>query len=138
MAWWRISTKEKKLCESRSTWTKDNFQITKITGFRWGTFNLETDNDQEPELDLDNPDGIELLNIESQIDNIINSDLEDLDDESYMEIIFSNNMRQDDKNEVERLYDENYEEGWENEGWTETATEIWFFGPLRCERITDD
>lgn len=138
MAWWRISTKEKKLCESRSTWTKDNFQITKITGFRWGTFHLETDNDQEPELDLDNPDGVELLNIESQVDNVINSDLEDLDDESYMEIIFPNNMRQDDRNEVERLYDENYEEGWENEGWTETETEIWFFGPLKCERITDD
>ena len=49
MAWWKVSTIEKKSCEEREIWTKDGKTVTRINGFRWGTFSVETTDDNPPD-----------------------------------------------------------------------------------------
>ena len=60
MAVWKVSTTQKKMCEEREQWyhEENGWSIVRINGYRWGTFIVETNNNEPPEdIDPDNPDG---------------------------------------------------------------------------------
>ena len=60
MAIWKITNKHKKSAVEKQFWVKDNVTVVKEEGFRWGTWSCESD--EKPNVDLDNPDGYDLMN----------------------------------------------------------------------------
>lgn len=135
MALWRISTVEKKSCEEREIWIKDNQTIVRINGFRWGAFTVETTDNCAPEgITADNPDGIDMYSYFS--DNAENgAELDSMDDGWLGDWEFPDDMDEDEQQRIIDGYDENSYEFMENDGWFNDETEAWLFGPLEIVRI---
>jgi hypothetical protein len=132
MATWTVSTKEKKSCEEREIWTKDDMTITRITGFRWGTFSVETTDDNPPLIDADNPEGINMYDYSA--DNVDSTELVSMDDGWYGDVEYPDDLDEEEQERMNKLWDEDSYEGWEVEGWYQSETEAWFFGPLDIVR----
>lgn len=135
MALWRISTVEKKSCEEREIWIKENQTIVRINGFRWGSFTVETTDNCAPEgITADNPDGIDMYSYFS--DNAENgAELDSMDDGWLGDWEFPNDMDEDEQQRIIDGYDENSYEFMENDGWFNDETEAWLFGPLEIVRV---
>lgn len=134
MTTWKISNKEKKSCEEREIWTKDDQTIVRITGFRWGKFTIETNDDNPPEgITEGNPDGIDMYSYSG--DNAEDgAELDMMDDGWYADWEFPEDM---DEEEQQRIMDGWDEDSWdflEGEGWCLDETEAWLYGPLDIER----
>ena len=79
MATWTVSTTEKKSCEEREIWTQDGKTIVRINGFRWGTFTVETTDDNPPDgITEANQEGIDMYSHCG--DNIDSISLDSMDD----------------------------------------------------------
>lgn len=130
MATWSVSTVEKKNVEEREIWCKDDVTITRINGYRWGKFTVETTNDDPPdEISADNPDGINMFDYIG--DNAENgAELEYLDDGWYCDWIWPEDMPEDERERIMAGWDEESYEFMEGDGWYNDETECWFFGPL--------
>ena len=98
MAIYTVSTKEKKNVEEREQWTNQEkgWNIVRINGYRWGTFTVETLDDEPPEdIDPANPEGINMYDYFS--DNAENgAELESMDDGWYMDWVWDDAMSEDD------------------------------------------
>lgn len=127
MAIWRITNLHKKNAVERQYWTKDNLTVVKDEGFRWGTWTCESD--ERPNVDLDNPDGWEQ---NSQEDDW---EMEEMEDGSWQDWSWPEDMSQDERQRVEALWDEEYFEGLENDGWSNDETEFWIYGPLKLTNV---
>jgi hypothetical protein len=136
MAIWKISTTQKKMTEEREIWFHEvkGWTITRINGYRWGTFIVETNNDEPPEdIDPDNPDGINMYDYFS--DNAENgAELDSMNDGCYMDWDWDENMSEEDIVEVERIWEEDSYSGMEENGWYNSETEGWLFGPLEITK----
>ena len=130
MAWWKVSTTEKKSCEEREIWTRGDQQITVVNGFRWGTFNVETTDDNPPEdLDPENPDGVDMYSFSA--DNVENVDLDSMDDGWYGDIEYSDNITEEEREAIQEGIDEEGSyEYLESNGWSNDENEAWLYGPL--------
>jgi len=130
MANWTVSTTEKKSCEEREIWTKDSKTIVRSNGFRWGTFTVETTDDNPPEgITEANEEGIDMYSHSG--DNIASISLDSMEDGWWGDYEF------DGFNEVEEqaildAIDEadDYYEYLEEDGWLLDETEAWLFGSL--------
>ena len=134
MAWWKVSTQDKKNVFEHELWQKDDFVIRRITGFRWGTVLIETEDDNPPVLDqTDGPgaDAVDMYNTE------YNYDLDNLSDGWYGDVIYPDDMPEDEQERLEQLWEDESYSGWEEEGWIQYETECWFHGPLDIERDDD-
>ena len=58
MTTWTLKTQHKKSAVEKQHWYKDGKEIVRTEGYRWGTFYCESD--EQPEIDLVNPDGYEI------------------------------------------------------------------------------
>ena len=58
MATWILKTQHKKNAIEKQHWYKDGKEIIRTEGYRWGAFYCESD--EQPEIDLVNPDGYEI------------------------------------------------------------------------------
>ncbi len=121
MAVYTLSTLYKKSAEERTFWCKDGLTIVRIEGFRWGTFTGEFD--QAPDLDLNNPDGIEMYSEDGW-------ELDSLNDGSYADWEWPDGMSDDERERLDQIWSEDSYEGFESDGWINDETECWFFGPL--------
>jgi len=135
MATWKISTTERKSCEEREIWTKDDLTIVRINGYRWGTFIVETSDDNPPEdIDPENPEGINMYDYFS--DNAENgAELDSMDDGWLGDWEFPDDMDKDEQQRIMDGWDEESYEFMENEGWYNSETEAWLFGPLSIEKV---
>jgi hypothetical protein len=134
MTWWKVKTAEKKNAEEHMLWEKDGMAIRIIEGFRWGSVYVESDDDVT-ELILEETDspygpGVNVYEYET--------DLDSLDDGWYGDIVFPDDMPQEEQDRLHQLWDEKHFEGLEDEGWVNYDTELWFFGPLDIERVDND
>lgn len=120
MATYTLTTLYKKSSEERAFWFKDGQVAVKIEGYRWGTFEKECD--ERPDVDLENSDGFEVYGDEWE--------LVDLMDGCWGEWEWPDSMPEEERQRLEALWEEEYYEGLENEGWTNDETEVWLFGPL--------
>jgi hypothetical protein len=135
MAWWKVSTTEKKSCEEREIWTKDGKTIVRINGFRWGTFNVETSDDLVPEgLDAANPDGVDMYSYWG--DNVTECDLDTMDDGWYGDYKFEG-IGDDEQEELKEAMEDDYYDYLEANGWSNNETEAWLFGPLEINKDND-
>ena len=53
MAMWKVEPTWKKSIIERAFWVKDGKTIINELGWRWGTFHIETEGDDPPEIDED-------------------------------------------------------------------------------------
>jgi len=120
MATYSISTLYKKSSEERSFWFKDKMTAIKTEGYRWGTFTKECD--EHPDIDLDNEDGYEVYGDEWE--------LVDLSDGCWGDWEWPEDMPEEERERLQTLWEEEWYEGLEGEGWTQDETEVWLYGPL--------
>jgi hypothetical protein len=126
MSTWVLTTVEKKNVEEIEFWSKDGQTIKRITGFRWGTVYCESD--ERPDIDLDNPDGIDVFSTDYDFE------LDNLDDGCSLEIEYPDDMPEEEQERLDELWDEDSYDGWESDGWSNVETETWFHGPLNLEQ----
>lgn len=123
---WKVSTIEKKSCTQIEYWTKDGLTAQREIGWRWcwATYN------EKPDLsDYDeNKDQIELYSL---------GDVNDMEqvDGCWESWTWPKEMDSDEAERLEELYNEEYDEGLENEGWVLDETEFWVSGPLELEEV---
>lgn len=136
MAVWRVSPADKKSIEEHEFWSKDGFQITRITGWRTGSWLVTTSDDSKPQFER-NEDGAIDMNCCSG-NNIEECEMEETWDGWYGDIVWPDDF--DDEEEQERLtelWDEESYDGWEGEGWIQTDTEMWVWGDLEVEKVEE-
>jgi hypothetical protein len=125
MATWKISNYHKKNCVEKQFWRKDDKSFTREEGFRWGSFFCESD--ERPDVDLKNPDGFEPYWGE------IDWELIEMFDGCWGELEFDEDWTEEEKEEIERLWEEEGYSGLEEAGWSNDDTETVLYGPLLLE-----
>ena len=121
MATWELSTEYKKNAIEVQLWYRDGVTIKKIEGYRWGTFYCESD--EQPDIDLRNPDGYELADYDWELDS--------LDDGCWSDWEYPDSVTAEEREQIEAAWDENWYEGMEKLGWSNDDTEYHFQGPLK-------
>lgn len=136
MAVWKVSTREKKSCEEREIWVKDGQTITRINGFRWGTFTVVTEDDNPPEgITEDNPDGVDMYSYSGE-NAPDGAELDSMDDGWYGDYEFEGFDEDEEETIREELEEaDDYYEYLEENGWYNDETEAWLFGELDIERV---
>ena len=122
MAVWILKTLHKKSAVEKQFWCKDDKVIIREEGYRWGEFYCESD--EQPEIDLVNPDDYNLS--ESDYD----WELTSLDDGCWSDWTFPEDMTEEEQAEIETAWEENYFEGMEELGWSNDDTDYILQGPL--------
>lgn len=138
MANWTVSTSEKKNVEEHELWQKGDLVIRRITGFRWGTWTVATVDDNPPQLDQEYGPSQDAVNMYDYCDhNVEEIELDMLDDGWYADVIWPDDMPDDERERLEKLWDEDSYSGWEDDGWVNYETECWASGPLDIEKLED-
>ena len=96
MTTWVLTTLEKKNVVETEFWTKDGNTIKRSTGFRWGTVYCESD--ERPDIDLDNPDGLEVFATDYDFE------LDNLDDGCWVEVEYPEDMTQEEQDRMDELW----------------------------------
>lgn len=138
MANWTVSTVDKKSCEEHEIWVKDGMEIRRISGFRWATFDVETNDDNPPVFEFRSTpggsadlDSVDMYNCcENNIENV---ELVSMDDGWYGDIVFPDEMSEEEQERLTELWDEEYYDGWESDGWVLDETEAWIWGPIEVQ-----
>lgn len=127
MARWQISNYYKKNVVDRQFWHNDDREFVRDEGYRWGTWECESD--ERPDIDLDNPDGYELTATE------YDWDLVDMLDGSWSEWTYDTSFDQEEKDLLEAAWDELGYEGLENLGYMMNESEQWIYGPILLKNL---
>jgi hypothetical protein len=127
MARWQITNLHKKSAVERQFWNKDGREFIKEEGFRWGIWECESD--ERPDIDLDNPDGYELTATEYDWEMI------EMTDGCWVDWTFDSSFDEEEQEQIQELWDEEYFEGLEGEGWFVDETEQWIFGPITLKNL---
>lgn len=134
MAFWTVRTAEKKSVEEHELWQKGDQVIRRISGFRWGIWTVETNDDEPPVLNQDSGPGGDAINMYDYCDeNVENIELEMLDDGWYGDVVYPDDMSAEEIERLESLWDEDAYSGWEGDGWVNYETECWASGTLEVE-----
>ena len=123
MAIYTIRNLYKKEAVERQFWKKDQQVIVKDEGFRWGTWQCESD--ERPNIDLNNPDGFEPASSD------VDWEIVEMEDGSWVTWNFPDDIDLDEQERIQNLWDENFFEGLEDDGWVLNDTEFWIFGPIK-------
>ena len=138
MAEWQVSTQDKKSVEEHEIWSKDGQTIVRITGFRWGTWIVTTEDDSPPEFEREAvPGGSDDLDSVDMYNNGYDTELVNLDDGWYSDVNYPDDMDDEEQQRLEDLWDEDGYDAWEGEGWTQTETECWAWGNFEIERVSN-
>lgn len=127
MARWQITNYFKKNVVDRQFWHNDDREFVRDEGYRWGTWECESD--ERPDIDLDNPDGYELTATE------YDWDLVDMLDGSWSEWTYDISFDQEEKDLLEAAWDELGYEGLENLGYMMNESEQWIYGPILLKNL---
>lgn len=124
MAIWKITNHHKKNAVERQFWTKDGKVIIREEGFRWGVWSC--DSEEQPDIDLNNPDGYEVMSTD------YDWEMEEMIDGCWAESTAGNDETTDeDLEEFETAWEEDSYAAVEELGWINDDTEHWIYGPLQ-------
>ena len=127
MATWKLSPQYKKSAVEKMFFYKEGKVITMEQGYRWATFNVESDERPLTDEELKNDDGYEL----SCIANDECWEMWDMIDGCWMEIEAGNDKTtEEDVEEFEEAWEEDSYEGVEALGWSQDDCEYYYYGPL--------
>ena len=142
MALWRVSPLNKKSVEEHELWEKDGLAIRRITGWRTGTWLVTTSDDNKPEFEHTGVpfgdsklDAIDMNFCEGN--NIEECELEETWDGWHSDVIWPDDMDDDERDRLENIWDEDDYDGWESDGWIHTDSEMWVWGELNVEQIKE-
>ncbi len=140
MAIWKVSTYYKKSCEEHEYYYKDEQSIVRKTGYRWSNFVVETDDDNPPQFEFDYVPGgdgkLDSINMyDCCVNNIVNSELDSMTDGCWEDIVFPEDMDDEEQERLLEAFDESsiYEVLEGEEGWSQNDTEAWIWGPILIE-----
>lgn len=143
MTQWEVSTVDKKSVEEHEIWSKDGVEIRRINGFRWGTWIVTTNDGNEPKFEYttvpggnDVADSVDMYNASGE--NIDDVELVSLDDGWYGDVVYPDDMDDDERERLEELWDEESYSGWEGDGWMQSDGECWVWGELKIEKVDYD
>jgi hypothetical protein len=140
MANWKVSTYFKKSCEEHEYYVKDGQTIVRKTGYRGCSFFVETNDDNPPEFEFDfvpggddKKDSIDMYNC--TYNNIENVELDTMWDGCWEDIVFPEDMDEEEQERLMEVIEEHgvYDALENEEGWTQTDTEAWIWGPILIE-----
>ena len=113
MAVWKIEPTWKKSLAERSHYTKDDKEIIIETGWRWGEFTIETEDDEPPVLE----EGVDLFNCDYEVE------MQYCDDGCWEEREFFG-FTDEEEEAMNEWLDENSWLDLEEEGWTASENEM--------------
>lgn len=128
MATWKLTNAYKKSAVERQFWVKDGVVVSHDTGYRWGWWTCESD--EKPDIDLKNPDGFELFCADQEWE------MEEMTDGCWSEWQWPDDMSEEERERIEALWDDNWFDGMESDGWVADDCEHWIYGPLRLVNET--
>lgn len=141
MANWNVYTHHKKSCEEHEHYTKDGMTIIRKTGFRWANFTVETTDDNPPVFEFevmpngtDDPDSINMYSPSGP--NIGEVELDSMTDGCWEEIVWPDEMDEEEKERLQELIDDSgdiYDVLENQEGWMLNDSEAWCWGPIAIE-----
>lgn len=123
MAIWKITNSHKKNAVERQFWVKDGVCVIKEEGYRWGVWTCESD--QQPDIDLDNPDGYELMSTDHDWE------MQEMIDGCWAEWVFPDEIDEQEQERIQELWNQDSFEGLEQDGWYNDETEHWIYGPIK-------
>lgn len=139
MANWTVSTYHKKSIEEHEHFFKDGKELVRKTGWRSGSWAVTTTNENPPEFEFDcvpggngATDSVDMYNCPGS--NIEEVELIETNDGWWEDINWPEDM---DEGEIEALLERIEEDGFyeviEEEGWVQSDTEMWIWGPILIE-----
>ena len=141
MAIWTVKTYHKKNVQEVETFHRrdSDGKVTVTNGFRWGSWTVETSDDNPPEFEFTEvpggdgkKDSINMLDCE--INNIDNVELIDMDDGGCWYDIEVEGLSEEDEEEVREFLEENIPYELENcKNYYQGDTEWWIWGPIEIQ-----
>lgn len=131
MAHWLVTNKHKKSVETHEFWEKDGMVIRRVTGWRNGSWIVETSDDQEPVFD----DPVDMNYV--CYNNIVDVELDSLNDGWFDEVIWPGDMPEEERNRLDELWSQDQNLSWEDDNWDHVETECWVSDGLDIERIEE-
>ena len=129
MSTWKLSTLQKKSCTQIEFFKKGDLVAQREIGWRWCWARYK----EKPDLsDYDQEkDQIELYAL---------GDIDDMeqDDGCWEEWTWPDDVDEEEAERLEEIYNEEYDEGLENEGWELDDTEYWVSGPLELTEENEE
>jgi hypothetical protein len=143
MAWWTIKTLYKKSCEQHEYFVQreGKGRIKVIDGFRWVEYNVETSDDNPPEIEFTEVPGgngaIDSIDLNSCFgSNVEQTELVEMFDGGCWGDIEIEGLDEDEEEAMREFIDEEGSYAIEDDGeWYLDETEVWVWGPLE---ITND
>lgn len=139
MSDWLVTNRYKKSVETHEIWEKDGMAIRRIIVWRYGSWVVTTDDDNEPKFDFGSgPSGESVdMNYAAGDNNITNVEMDELIDGCSEDVIWPDDMPQKERDRLEELWDEEPYSSWEEEGWDNTDTECWVSDGFDVERVEE-
>ena len=142
MAIWTVSTHYKKSCQEVEHWVRreGKGKITVTNGFRWGSWTVETSDDEPPEFEFTEvpggdgkTDSINMLDCE--INNIESVELISMDDGGCWYETDFEDLTEEEEEEVQEFIEENsiYDLEDRDDAWYNDETEWWIWGPIEIK-----
>lgn len=139
MATWIVSAFYKKSVEEIEHFTKDGMRITKRTGWRSGSWNVTTSDDNPPEFEFDYVPGGNGVRDSVDMYNSPGPNIEDVElietwDGCWEDIDWPEDMDDEERERLEALIEEEGLYALEDEeGWMHDDTEMWIWGPIEIQ-----
>jgi hypothetical protein len=138
---WKVSPLYKKSCEEHEHYVKDVLTIVRQTGYRGASFYVETSDDNPPEFEFDfvpggdgSKDSIDMYNCE--VNNIESVELDSMWDGCWEEIVYDDDLDEEEQQRLAELIESEgsvYEVLENQEGWSQSETQAWIWGPIQIE-----
>ena len=129
MTWWTLRNQHINRAELIDEFYKDGKTLYLHQPYAWGAINIETEDDRQPEVDLKNLDGFNIL--EFDCDNWEGGDYEDEDEIAFMS---PEGLSEEEIDELTNAYRDNWISGITDLGWTDLGEQQWLlYGPLQLE-----
>ena len=127
LTWWTVKTLDKKSVTEVEEFVKDDMTLTHTTGFRWGTWQVATNDGQPPEFVFE--DG--QLDMNSCYENNIEEvELDNMDDGWFEDIEWSEEVSGEEQEKAQEVIDEESVYELELHGWMHSETYVYVSGPI--------
>ena len=131
MALFTLATAWKKSVSNLEVWEKDGKEIRIEEAFRFGSVELETEGDDVPVIDFQNENDLDpFVDLDEDENKVVEVQPGDLDDQVYYEITFSDNVDEDEQEELREFISDEGANELESEGWTRVSLDTTFVGLL--------
>lgn len=133
---WSVSTKTSRCVEVHEIWNKGTVEITRVEGFRTGSWTVETKNDKPPKFKLTQlPFGDEKADSINLFDNEYEVNEDEIYDGLYITWHFPEGFDPAEAESIEEGWEEDSYAFMEDNGWFVDETQYWTWSKLKIEKI---